>query len=186
MKSIILKKSGETINFIRTGKDTQGSFAEIICTIPAGQKGPPTHIHPLQNENFGVMEGILELSAGGQKIVLAPGESFNVIANTAHTFSNPANRETKFRATYTPALNIDYFLVQSFDALNRLSNPGRPGLQLIVDFDYIQKQIPGQFVAAGVPAFVLTLFAGIGKLFKKHIVQSLEEHNRLFMQYLDY
>jgi quercetin dioxygenase-like cupin family protein len=180
MKSITLKTSGETITFVKTSKDTNGAFTEIICTLPAGQKGPPPHIHPLQDENFAVIEGKLELSADGKKIVLEQGQSFNVTANTAHTFFNPCDTEIKFRATYKPGLNIDYFLVQSFDGLNKLSNPKKPGFQMIVDYDYILKQIPGQFVAAGVPTFVLTLFAAIGKLFKKPKVKSLEEHNASF------
>ena len=180
MKSIILKTSGETITFVKTSKDTNGAYTEIICTLPAGKKGPPSHIHPLQDENFGVIQGKLELSAGGKKIVLEQGQSFNVAANTAHTFLNPFDTEVKFRATYKPALNIDYFLVQSFYGLNKLSNPKKPSFQMIVDFDYIQKQIPGQFVAAGVPTFVLSLFAAIGKLFTKPNVKSLEEHNVSF------
>ena len=180
MKSITLKTSGETITFVRTGKDTNGAFTEIICTLPARQKGPPRHIHPLQDESFAVIEGKLELSADRKKIVLEQGQSFNVTANTAHTFFNPCDTAIKFRAIYTPALNIDYFLVQSFDGLNKLPNPTKPGFQMVVDYDYILKQIPGQFVAAGIPTFVLTLFASIGKLFKKPQVKSLEEHNASF------
>jgi len=172
--------SGETITFVKTSKDTDGAFTEIICTLPAGQKGPPRHIHPLQDENFEVIEGKLDLYADGKTIVLGEGQSFNVTANKAHTFFNPFDTEVKFRATYKPALNIDYFLGQSFDGLNRLSNPRKPSFQMIVDFDYILKQIPGQFVAAGVPTLVLTLFAAIGKRFNKPKVKSLVEHNATF------
>ena len=180
MKSIILKATGERITFVKTGIDTRGAFAEIICTLPPGQKGPPSHRHPLQEETFESLEGELELFAGGKKRILAHGQSFNVPANTVHSFLNPGTTEIKFRATYKPALNIDYFLVQSFEMLNKLSIPIRPGFQIIVDYDYIQKQIPGQFVAAGVPKLVLAGFAVIGKLFRKPAVKSLEEHNALF------
>ena len=180
MKSIKLKASGETITFIKTGKDTDGAFTEVICTLPGGQKGPPRHIHPLQDEDFGVIEGKLELSAYGKKIVLEQGQSFNVTANTAHTFFNPCDTEIKFMATYKPALNIDYFLVQSFEVLNKLSNPKKPSLQTIVDFEYILNQIPGQFAPAGLLRFVLTILAAIGKLFKTPKVKSLKEHNGSF------
>src|SRR6476659_2627236 len=123
MNSITLKTSGETITFIKTGKDTNGAFTEIICTVPARQKGPPSHIHPLQDENFEVIEGKLELHSGGKKFILEQGQSFNVTAKTVHTFLNPCDIEVKFRATYKPALNVDYFLVQSFNGLNNLPNP---------------------------------------------------------------
>ena len=180
MKSIQLKASGETITFIKTGKDTNGAFTEVICTLPGGQKGPPRHIHPLQDEDFGVIEGKLGLFADGKKIVLEQGQSFKVAANTTHTFFNPCNTEIKFIATYKPALNIDYFLVQSFNLLNELSNPKKPSLQTIVDFEYILNEIPGQFRSAGLPTFMLTIFAAICKLFKTPTVKSLKEHNCSF------
>jgi hypothetical protein len=70
--------------------------------------------------------------------------------------------------------------VQSFDILNKLSNPKKPSLQTIVDFEYILNQIPGQFVPAGLPIFMLTIFAAIGKLFRTPQVKSLKEHNCSF------
>lgn len=180
MKSITLKSTGETITFVKTGKDTEGAFTEIICTIPAGQEGPPPHIHPLQDEIFEVIEGKLELSAKGKKIVLEIGQTFNVTANTAHTFSNPLDIETKFRATYKPALDIDYMLVQGFDSLNSQPNPNKPSLQMIVDFDFILKQIPGQYKFAGASGIIFTVIAAITRLFIKQKAKSLKEHHASF------
>jgi mannose-6-phosphate isomerase-like protein (cupin superfamily) len=180
MKSISLKSTGETITFVKTGKDTEGAFTEVICTIPAGQQGPPPNIHPLQDDIFEFIEGKLELSAKGKKIVLEEGQSFNVTAKTSHTFSNPLDRETKFKATYKPALDIEYMLVQGFDTLNSQSNPNKPSFQTIVDFDYILRQIHGQYKFAGAPAIIFTILAAIGKLFTKPKVKSLNEHNATF------
>mgnify|MGYP000847497032 FL=1 len=180
MKSITLKSTGETITFVKTGQDTEGAFTEVICTIPAGQEGPPSHIHPMQDEIFEVIEGKLELSAKGKKIVLEEGQSFNVTANTAHTFSNPLDKETRFRATYQPALDIDYMLVQGFDSLNSQSNPNKPGFQMIVDFDYILKQIKGQYKFAGAPGIIFAILASIASLFIKPNVKSLKDHNVSF------
>jgi quercetin dioxygenase-like cupin family protein len=180
MKSITLKSTGETIAFVKTGKDTEGAFTEIICTIPAGQEGPPPHIHPLQDEIFEVIEGKLELSAKGKKIVLEEGQSFNVTAKTTHTFSNPLDRETKFRATYKPALDIDYMLVQGFDSLNSQPNPNKPSFQMMVDFDFILKQIHGQYKFAGAPGMIFSILAAIVGLFIKPRVKSLKDHRASF------
>jgi len=180
MKSITLKSSGETITFVKTSKDTKGAFTEVICTIPAGQKGPPPHIHPLQDEIFEVIEGKLELAAKGKKIVLEEGQSFNVTANTVHTFSNLLDIETKFRATYKPALDIEYMLVQGFEALNSQPNPDKPSFQMIVDFDFILKEIQGQYKFAGAPGTIFTIFAAIGRLFTKPKVKALKDHNASF------
>lgn len=177
MKSITLKSSGETITFVKTGKDTDGAFTEVICSIPAGQKGPPAHIHPLQDEIFEVIEGKLELSAKGRKIVLEEGQSFNVTAKTAHSFSNPLDRETKFRATYKPALDIDYLLVQGFEALNSQPNPNKPGFQMMVDFDFILQQIHGQYKFAGASGILFRFFAAVARLFTKPKVKSLKDYN---------
>ena len=180
MKSITLKSTGETITFAKTGKDTEGAFTEVICTIPAGQKGPPPHIHPLQDEIFEVIEGRLELTAKGKKIILEEGQSFNVTAKTAHTFKNPLDKETKFRATYKPALDIDYLLVEGFNSLNSQSNPNKPGFQMMVNFDYLLKQIPGQYRFAGAAGAIFTMFAAIARLFIKPKVKSLKDHKASF------
>jgi hypothetical protein len=111
---------------------------------------------------------------------LEQGQSFNVTANTAHTFSNPLDRETKFRATYKPALDIDYMLLQGFDALNSQPNPDKPGFQMMVDFDFMLKQIPGQYKFAGAGGIIFTLFAAIAKLSFKPKVKSLKDHKASF------
>ena len=180
MKSITLKSTGETITFVKTGKDTEGDFTEVICTISAGQEGPPPHIHPLQDEIFEVIQGKLELSAKGKKIVLEQGQSFNVTAKTAHTFSNPFDRETKFRATYKPALDIEYMLVQGFEILNSQPNPDKPSFQMLVDFDFMLKQIPGQYKFAGAAGIIFSIFAAIARLFIKPKVKSLKDHYASF------
>lgn len=178
MKSIKLNMTGETISFVKTGKDTNGEYAEIIVTIPARKNGPPKHIHPMQDEYFEPIQGKLELKAGRKKTTIEPGQTFKVSANTSHTFANRGNGEVIFTAIYKPALDIDYFLVQSFNVLNQVSNPKRPGFQITVDFDYVVKQIPGQFKIAGFPGFVLALFAATGRLFSKPKAQSLEEYSK--------
>lgn len=180
MKSITLKSTGETITFVKTSKDTEGTFTEVICTIPAGQNGPPPHIHPLQDEIFEVIEGKLELSANGKKIVLEQGQSFNVTAKMAHSFSNPLDTEIKFRATYKPSLDIEYILVQGFEALNSQANPDKPSFQSIADFDFILKQIQGQYQFAGAPGIIFNIFAAVVRLFTKPKVKSLIEHNASF------
>ncbi len=117
------------------------------------------------------------LSAKGKKIVLEEGQSFNVTARTAHTFSNPLDRDTKFRTTYKPALNIDYLLVQGFDSLNRQTDPNKPSFQMLVDFAIILKQIQGQYKIAGAAGIIFTIFAAIARLYIKPKVRTLKEHN---------
>lgn len=88
------------------------------------------------------------------------------------------NEEIKFKAIYNPALNIDYFLVQSFDGLNKLPNPKKPSFQMMVDFNFILKQIPGQYKTSGVPIFMLTFLAAIGILLTNPKIQSLNDYKK--------
>lgn len=170
--------TGETITFVKTGNETKGEYTEIICSVPAKQSGPPAHIHPLQDEYFEAISGNLELSAAGRKITLLPGQSFTVKAKVAHTFSNKTNEEIRFKAVYRPALNIDYLLIQSFERMNKMPNPKRPGFQLLVDFDFIFKQIPGQYKFATFPNFILSFLAATGRLFLKPKALSLDEFSK--------
>ncbi|MFI5152899.1 MAG: cupin domain-containing protein [Chitinophagales bacterium] len=180
MRSIKLNSTGETIDFVKTGRETQGAYAEIICTVPARQKGPPLHIHPLQDESFEVIAGRIELLVAGEKKLLDQGQHFVAAAGSSHSFSNPCDSEIKFKATYRPALNIDYFLVQSFERLNIHPDIKRPGFQLMVDFDYILKQIHGQFAFTRLPSLLLTIGSFFGNFFLKPGAKSLEEHNASF------
>lgn len=93
----------------------------------------------------------------------------------AHTFANKTGEQITFKAIYKPALNIDYFLVESFETMNSAPNPKKATWQNMVDFDFILKQVPGEYKLAGVPVFILSLFGAVGKLFAKPKVLSLQD-----------
>src|SRR5687767_6464457 len=118
-KKIELKATGETITFTKSKADTNGQFAEMIVTLPASGDGPPSHRHVLQTELFEALEGKLGLDCGGKKMVLEPGQSFMIPANTLHRCYAVDGKEIKFRATFTPALSVEYMLTEIFESCNR-------------------------------------------------------------------
>lgn len=51
---------------------------------------------------------------------------------------------------------------------------------MLVDFDYLLKQIPGQYKFAGAAGTIFTMFAAIARLFIKPKVKSLKDHKASF------
>jgi len=164
-KKIEIRATGETITFIRSTTDTKGKFVETIGTLPANGKGPPAHRHVLQTELFEVVYGRLGLDYGNKKIVLEPGQSFTVPANTLHRCYSVDGMEIKFKAIFTPALSIEYFLKELFEACNR-KNSKNPSA---FDACYILQQAKGEYCHGNVPQFVqqiiFTIIVWFGKLF---------------------
>lgn len=160
-KKIELKATGETITFINSSED----FAEMIVTLPASGEGPPTHRHVMQTEYFEAIEGKLGLDCGDQKIVLEPGQSFTVPANTFHRCYAVDGTEIKFKAIFTPALSIRYLLTEMFESGNR-QNSKDPS---IFEACYILQQAKGEYYLGGVPQFIqqalFQCMAFLGKLF---------------------
>ena len=147
MKKIIeLKATGETITFIKSTVDT----AEMIVTLPASGEGPPAHRHVLQTEVFEAIDGRLGLDCGDKKVVLEIGQSFTIPANTLHRCYAVDGKAISFKATFTPALGIEYFLTELFEACNR-KNSKNPS---VFDICYILRQIKGEYYLGDVPPVI--------------------------------
>jgi mannose-6-phosphate isomerase-like protein (cupin superfamily) len=114
-KQIELNATGETITFTKSTAD----LVEMIVTLPASGDGPPTHRHVFQTEFFEAIEGKLGLDCGDKKMVLEPGQSFTLPANTLHRCYAVDGKAIKFKATFTPGLSIEYLLTEFFAASNR-------------------------------------------------------------------
>lgn len=164
-KIIQLKATGETITFTKSTTETNGQFVETLVTLPASGEGPPTHRHVLQSEMFEAIDGQLGLDCGDKKIVLEPGQSYTVPANTLHSCYSPNGKEIKFKATFTPALSIEYLLTEMFEACNRKNSKDPSAF----DACFILRQAKGEYYLGDVPPFIqqtiFPLTAIFGKLF---------------------
>lgn len=164
-KKIELKATGETITFTKTSADTNGQITEVLVTLNANGDGPPTHRHVFQTELFEAIDGKLGLDCGDKKIILEPGQSFTVPANTLHTCYSVDGKEIKFKGIFSPSLSIEYFLTEIFESCNR-RNSKEPSP---FDACYILQQARGEYYLGGVPTIVQkTIFPMIaicGKLF---------------------
>jgi quercetin dioxygenase-like cupin family protein len=88
--------------FLKTAEETGGEYTLIEVEVAPGGGNAP-HYHKTYDERFEVVEGTLEVMAGGEKHVLRPGETALAPKNTLHNFRNPTGEPTTFLVTLRPA-----------------------------------------------------------------------------------
>ncbi|MGB7392930.1 MAG: hypothetical protein WA913_00915, partial [Pricia sp.] len=59
MKTNNLQEKFFGLTFIATGKETNGKYFLSKTTIPAGDSGPPVHVHSREDEGFYLKSGEL-------------------------------------------------------------------------------------------------------------------------------
>ncbi len=153
-KQIVLEATGEMITFVKTAADTNGEFVEAIAFLPAGGEGPPPHRHPLQNEEFEVIDGRVSVECDGKKQELGKGQTFLVPANSLHRFYSSDSNEVKLKASFQPGLNIEYLLTEIFAACNRRQSKDPSPF----DGSYILSQVRSEYYLGDVPIFVQNMF----------------------------
>jgi len=109
-KEINNPKTGQSIKFLQTSKDTNGMFLEMESTYRLMSTEPPAHYHPYQAEDFDVLEGELAVRLNGQLKTLRRGESLHIPPGTIHSMWNDTMRRTVVRWKVKPALNTEYLL----------------------------------------------------------------------------
>jgi quercetin dioxygenase-like cupin family protein len=82
--------------------DTGGAYAVVDSALPAGQSGPPLHVHPTSDEVFTVLTGTLLLHVGGELMRAAAGQVVHVRRGTPHTFATGPNESARFVTVHNP------------------------------------------------------------------------------------
>lgn len=170
-QTLVIKATGETATISRSAADTNGAYLEMITTLPAGTQGPPMHTHPKQTEYFEAIEGRLGIVLDQKRVVLDPGQSFELPEDTLHTFYNAGNTEIRFKVAFRPALNMEWITTEMIAAGNR-SYPKPPS---VFEAAYILSQVKGEYYLEDVSMFtqklIYPVIARIGKWFGlvKHV-----------------
>jgi quercetin dioxygenase-like cupin family protein len=84
-----------------SGAQTDGSFALIEATAPAGD-APPLHVHRNDDEGFYVLEGELTAWIGDDRHVLGPGDAVLAPKQVPHTLRVGENG-ARYLVSSTPA-----------------------------------------------------------------------------------
>jgi quercetin dioxygenase-like cupin family protein len=98
---------GDTYTILVTGNDTDGKYTLIDMHVPPGG-GPPPHRHDFE-EMFSVLEGEVEVTFRGEKLVAKAGETINVPANAPHAFRNAATEPARLLCMCTPPGQEEFF-----------------------------------------------------------------------------
>ena len=99
--------AGDVYTILVSGKDTAGRFCLIDMYVPPGG-GPPPHRHDFE-ETFSLLEGELEATFRGQKMIVRAGETLNIPANAPHQFHNSSDKPVRMLCICSPSGNEELF-----------------------------------------------------------------------------
>ena len=103
MKSRNLNQSFFGLTFISTSEETNGKYFQSSTMIPAGDPGPPPHIHSKEDEGFYVKSGELTFIINDEEVVVKEGEYINIEKGEKHSWRNDSNSATELIITFSPA-----------------------------------------------------------------------------------
>ena len=107
----ILEAFGDTVQVKISGQQTNGAFAVVLDTTPAGS-GPPPHIHHREDELFIIVEGSYRFLVDGQwSNILGPGAVVYTPRGNRHTFQNVGETPSKHWIVATPS-GFEQFFAQ--------------------------------------------------------------------------
>jgi quercetin dioxygenase-like cupin family protein len=120
-KLVHLGVVGDTYTILLTGDDTAGRFCLIDMHVPPGG-GPPPHRHDFE-ETFVMLEGELDVTFRGSKMVARAGDTVNIPANSPHQFHNSSQRAVRMLCLCSPAGQEKFFLEVGVPVASRTAPP---------------------------------------------------------------
>jgi Uncharacterized conserved protein, contains double-stranded beta-helix domain len=176
-KVIINPVVGLRIRFLQTANDTEGRVLEMEAAYSPASKEPPQHYHPLQEEEFTIINGEMNVRIDGLLRVLKQGDSLHIPSNKSHSMWNNSEGESVVNWKVTPALTTEY-LLETFAGLaidGKTDQRGKPKfLQIVLIADkYAQvlRLSKPPYVVQRIVFFILTPFAyiaGYKPVYKKY------------------
>jgi quercetin dioxygenase-like cupin family protein len=120
-RQIVNPRTGQTMIFRRTARDTDGRLLQIECYHkPAGTR-EPEHIHPRQESRSEVLGGRVGFRIAGKERIAGPGETVTIPANTPHSFWIEGDEVAHYLHEFRPALHSEQF----FETLFGLAREGK-------------------------------------------------------------
>ena len=151
---IVNPVSGERIVVRQSGRDTEGRLFAFDLFLPAGGHVPAGHAHPVQQEQFTLIEGRMRFRLGRRTILAGPGDTVAVPPRTSHWFGNAGQSVAHARVEVRPALRMEEF----FEATEEIGRAGHiPGTRLprLSDLARVMLEYRQEVAAPYVPALVI-------------------------------
>jgi quercetin dioxygenase-like cupin family protein len=102
---------GDTYTTLLTGADTGGRYCLIDMHVPPGG-GPPPHRHDF-DEMFTVLDGEIEATFRGEKVLVRAGQTVNIPPNAPHAFTNAADKPARLLCLCSPSGLEEFFAAVS-------------------------------------------------------------------------
>jgi len=138
--------------FLKMSEETGGEYTLIEVEVAPGGGNAP-HYHKTYAEHFEVVEGVLEVTVGGETRALRPGEKAVAPKNRLHNFRNPTGEPTTFLVELRPghsgferAIKAGYGLAG--DGLTSAKGVPKNPYHLAVLLEWSDIRLPGIFTVA--------------------------------------
>ena len=122
---------GDTYEIKAAGAETGGTLAVIEAELAPHSGGTPLHVNTLEDENYYVIEGVLNFRLG-ERIVEAPAGAFvHIPKGVVHTHWNATAARVKLLAFPAPA-GFETFFAELAEAMARMP-PGPPDMSRMAE-----------------------------------------------------
>jgi quercetin dioxygenase-like cupin family protein len=164
-KIICNQKTGQQITFLQTSKDTGGELLEMESLFQPGSKEPVPHYHPLQEEDFMVLEGEITVRMKDKLHILKQGDCLHIHANQVHSMWNHSQMVARVTWKVRPALDTEYFLETGIGIANKkkTNEEGMPGILQVAllanKFSNVFRIAKPKFAIQKIVFFLLSPFA---------------------------
>ncbi len=149
--------------FTHTAADTQGGYAEMLAVLPRCSEEEVLHRHPLQTVKLEAIDGKLGIMLPDRRLIIKPGQSYEIPRDTVHAFYNADEKEITFRGTLEPALHTEWLSRE----MKALAKRKKSKIMSMLEESYILSQIKGEYYRSGLPVAIQkvahSFLAGIGK-----------------------
>lgn len=166
-QKLIDKFTGDTFEFIETGKDTNGQRVTIKVNLKSKGQTVDNHIHLLQDETFKVISGRLTCIQNGKKQTVNAGEEISLPKDTPHNHFNTDDEPVEYIQTISPAIDVDFFLENLFGMINdgKVKDGKLPFLQAMVTLKYLESPSLLADLPRGLQKGLASVLAPIARMF---------------------
>jgi quercetin dioxygenase-like cupin family protein len=92
-----------TMRILLREGDADGTLGAVEMVLPAGQTGPPLHVHARHAESFYVLAGTLTVQVGDTVLTGGVGTWATAPQGTAHTLANLGDDQARVLVLFSPA-----------------------------------------------------------------------------------
>ena len=143
--------------------ENAANVAEGTVLLLAKTDGPPIHYHPIQDEEFFIAEGELEVYKKDKWITVKAGQELKIPAKTPHTYRNASENPVVFEFRLTPQGRFKQ-MIQEMDTQITLGKIKGKDLKSMMRMSKIMASYPDVTQNVNPPQFVIKAMGTLAKI----------------------